>query len=982
MAIWRSHPAAGPGTSRAVPASAGSSIEQRTLAIGQDLLEKTRRQTPSAFTSRFWSDHLIAWALQDEGFKTQLFRFIDVFPSLKSPQAVQQHLQEYLKQPDIQLPRGLSLGLAAGQWLGGITSATIASQIQSMASHFIAGENLSQALPQLEARWREGIAFSVDLLGEACVSHAAAQVYRQRYLQLIQQLARDTLAWPDNSRLESDHLGPLPRASVSLKISALEGHVAPVDFPGSLDRLLAALAPLLEEATRANVLVYFDMEQHALKHLTLELFKKCCQQFRFPAGIALQTYLTSADEDLHDLIAWSRRVGRCVYVRLIKGAYWDYETLHAQLMNWPSPVWPHKSQTDACFERLTAHLIEQLPRTPDEPGVKLALGTHNIRSVAHALACLESAHLPASAIEFQVLRGMAEELKQTLVADGYRVREYVPIGQMIPGMAYLVRRLLENTSNESFLRAGNTRTLSDPQLLAAPIPPSISSMPAAPPRSQDKPFANEPHHDFSSPAQRQAFAQTLSSTSLSARPPDSTPPQADNAVAVACAAFSSWAHRPAQERCQMMIRAAALLRQRRDVLSSLMIREAHKTWAEADADVCEAIDFCEFYAREAQSLFTPQSLGDLAGEENTLHHEPRGVAAVISPWNFPLAICTGMTVAALVTGNPVLLKPSEQTPILAGQLCQALWEAGVPRQVLHYLPGPGEIIGAQLVRDPRVALVAFTGSAAVGLDILRAAAPSADPVVPIKHIICEMGGKNAIIVDSSADMDEAVLAVRHSAFSYAGQKCSACSRAIVLEDVHDLFVGRLIESTRSLVVGDPVNPATDLGPVIDAPAAEKIRRYIAIGRQEAHLALPDQSAPSQPSIPNLIQPHIFLDVPPGLCLAREEIFGPVLAVFRARDFAHALGIANDCPYKLTGGVFSRTPSHLSLAQREFQVGNLYLNRGITGAMVGRQPFGGFGLSGLGTQAGGHEYLLQFIYPRSIAENTLRRGFAPRQNQRI
>jgi RHH-type proline utilization regulon transcriptional repressor/proline dehydrogenase/delta 1-pyrroline-5-carboxylate dehydrogenase len=280
------------------------------------------------------------------------------------------------------------------------------------------------------------------------------------------------------------------------------------------------------------------------------------------------------------------------------------------------------------------------------------------------------------------------------------------------------------------------------------------------------------------------------------------------------------------------------------------------------------------------------------------------------------------------------------------------------------------------VRNPRVAIIAFTGSKAVGLDIIRAAGVTSDDQRFVKKVVCEMGGKNAIIVDTSADLDEAVLGVRQSAFSYAGQKCSACSRVIVLDDIHEAFLRRLVESTRSLVVGDPLDPATDVGPVIDDEAAKKIREYVEIGKLEGKLELAQHEPEAHVAGKPLIYPHIFSGIRPEHRLAREEIFGPVLSVIRAKSFDEALTIANGTAYKLTGGVFSRKPSNLEKARREFRVGNLYLNRGITGALVGRQPFGGFGLSGIGSQAGGSEYLLQFVEPRVCTENTMRRGFAP------
>jgi RHH-type proline utilization regulon transcriptional repressor/proline dehydrogenase/delta 1-pyrroline-5-carboxylate dehydrogenase len=351
---------------------------------------------------------------------------------------------------------------------------------------------------------------------------------------------------------------------------------------------------------------------------------------------------------------------------------------------------------------------------------------------------------------------------------------------------------------------------------------------------------------------------------------------------------------------------------------------------------------------------------------------------VISPWNFPLAICAGMATAALVTGNTVVVKPAEQTPGIAKVLCDILWQAGTPREVLHFLPGPGETVGAALVRDPRTALIAFTGSKAVGLDIIQAAGATPDSQPFVKKVVCEMGGKNAIIIDESADLDEAVLAVRQSAFGFQGQKCSACSRVIVLEGAHDVFLHRLVEATRALVVGDPMQPGTDVGPVIDEEAASKVRRYVEIGASEGKLEL-------QLEVPAglaakvgkpYVGPAIVSGVKPGARVANDEIFGPVLAVIKARDLDEALAIANSTAYKLTGGIFSRKPASLERAKREFRVGNLYVNRGITGALVGRQPFGGFGMSGVGSKAGGRDYLLQFVEPRACCENTMRRGFAP------
>jgi len=359
------------------------------------------------------------------------------------------------------------------------------------------------------------------------------------------------------------------------------------------------------------------------------------------------------------------------------------------------------------------------------------------------------------------------------------------------------------------------------------------------------------------------------------------------------------------------------------------------------------------------------------------------VVAVIAPWNFPLAILTGMTAAALATGNTVIMKPAEQSPVMAAKLMEIFQELELPPGVLNYLPGVGEVVGAALVEHPDVAVIAFTGSRQVGLTIhARAAAVSAAPtphgqvgVREIKRVIAELGGKNAIIVDDDADLDEAVLGVVKSAFGYQGQKCSACSRCIVLASVYEPFLQRLVAATRSLKIGPAEDPGSRLGPVIDREAYERIGRYLEIGRSEGREVLAmDVGALADEGY--YVGPHIFADVLPTARLAQEEIFGPVLAVLKAATFDEALAIANGTDYALTGGVFSRSPQHLARARQELQVGNLYLNRPITGALVARQPFGGFRMSGIGSKAGGPDYLLQFVMPRTVTENTLRRGFAP------
>ena len=415
------------------------------------------------------------------------------------------------------------------------------------------------------------------------------------------------------------------------------------------------------------------------------------------------------------------------------------------------------------------------------------------------------------------------------------------------------------------------------------------------------------------------------------------------------------------------------MRARKADLAALQVFEAGKPWKEADADVCEAIDFCEYYGRQARRLGAGGAVESPPGETDRLTYQGRGIAAVIAPWNFPLAIPTGMTVAALVAGNPVILKPAEQTPAVAAGLVSALQAAGLPDGVLAFLPGVGEEVGAYLVEHPEVSVIAFTGSKAVGLGIVEAAGVHRSGQRHVKRVIAEMGGKNAIVVDADADLDQAVPAIVYSAFGYAGQKCSACSRLIVVDAVSDELLRRLVGATRSLRVGHPREMGTQVGPLIDADAHKRVRSYVDLAEREGTVLFHEEDVPSTGFY---VGPTIVSDVSPRSRLATEEIFGPVLAVLRASTFEQALALANDTDYALTAGVLSRSPAHIAQAAAELRAGNVYVNRTTTGAVVGRQPFGGYGLSGVGSKAGGPDYLLQFVDPRVVTENTLRQGFAP------
>jgi RHH-type proline utilization regulon transcriptional repressor/proline dehydrogenase/delta 1-pyrroline-5-carboxylate dehydrogenase len=986
-------------------------IEARTQQYGRDIFARLDRGGPVPFGPAWWDERLMEWTMGDEAVKVQLFRFIDALPVLRNPETVNRHLRDYFAQAGDRLPGWMRFGL---RWLpeNGLFGRALAwsarTSARRLGHRFIAGSNLDEALRTIARLRLRRLGFTLDLLGEATITEREADRCQAEYLALISGLSPEVNTWEPIDQIDRDGAGPLPRVNVSVKLSALYSQFDPIDPEGTTEAVLRRLRPILRAARKQRAFVNVDMEQYAYKDLTIRIFKQVLAEDEFrswpDAGIALQAYLHDTAADLEGLARWAEQRATPIWIRLVKGAYWDYETIVAAQQDWPVPVFTQKAESDANFERLTRFLMERYTL------LRPALGSHNVRSLAYAVATAEELGLPPRSFEIQMLYGMAEPIQDALVAMGQRVRVYTPYGQLLPGMAYLVRRLLENTSNESFLRASFKEHVPEEQLLMNPL----RKIHVSPTRERGnlngertpENFRNEPLADFSREESGRAMRAALEEVGrqlgrtyplvINGRPV-STPTTIDSvnpshcrqvvgrcgratvenatqALATAQNAFPGWRDTDPADRAGYLFRAADVVRRRRFELAAWEVYECGKQWREADADVAETIDYLEYYGREMLRLARPRHR-DYPGEENVYFYEPRGVTIVIAPWNFPMAILAGMTTAALVTGNTVIMKPAEQSSVVGAKLMEVFQEVGLPPGVVAYLPGVGEEIGPTLVNHPDVALIAFTGSKNVGLLLERQAVELAPGQDHVKRVIAEMGGKNAIIVDDDADLDEAVHGVVHSAFDYQGQKCSACSRVIVLEANYDAFLNRLQEATRSLKIAPAEDPGSVVGAVIDAEARSRILAAIEAGKQEAKL-LPVVDLGPLAEVGYYIAPHLFVDVPPRSKLAQEEIFGPVLAVLKVRDLDEALQVANGTMYALTGGLYSRSPEHIARVRREFRVGNLYVNRKITGALVDRQPFGGFKLSGIGSKAGGPDYLLQFVLPRTITENTMRRGFAP------
>jgi RHH-type transcriptional regulator, proline utilization regulon repressor / proline dehydrogenase / delta 1-pyrroline-5-carboxylate dehydrogenase len=978
--------------------------EAQTQSIAGDLIKSTRGKQNIFNRLREqmrWDDKVLEWTMANPGLRVQMFRFIDAIPALQSKAEIANHFQQYMSEEAVELPSALKamINFSDRNSLPAQTAAaTITKAVETLAYKYIAGSNIIEVIKTIDRLRQSGMTYTIDLLGEAVITETEAANYLQNYLDLIKQLTKKAQSWQRQEGIDLAAGEEMPQVQVSVKLTAFYSQFDPLNPVGSKEKVCDRLRILLRKAGELGAAIHFDMEQYRYKDLTLQILKELLMEDEFRSrtdlGITLQAYLRDSYQDLQGIIDWAKERGKPLTVRLVKGAYWDQETIKSLQNHWSQPVYNQKEATDLNFERMTQLLLE------NHDYLYGAIGSHNVRSQALACAIAETLKIPPRRFEMQVLYGMGDKLAQALVKRGHRVRVYAPYGKLLPGMAYLIRRLLENTANSSFIRQ-NEEEKPISELIAPPtVDENRGDSEIAPTATS---FTYAPDTDYADQDQRlkaeKALAQVKQQLGKTYQPLingeyvatdhylDSVNPcrskelvgkvgqidlqQAEQAMAAAKAAFKSWKKTPATVRANILRKAADLMEQRRHELNAWICLEVGKIIPQADGEVSEAIDFCRYYAAEMERLDSGKNY-DIAGENNRYFYQPKGIAVVISPWNFPLAIATGMTVAALVTGNCTLLKPAATSSVIAAKLAEILVEAGIPAGVFQYVPGKGSEIGTYLVEHKDTHVIAFTGSKEVGCNIYAEAAKLKPGQKHLKRVIAEMGGKNAIIVDESADLDQAVAGVVQSAFGYSGQKCSACSRVIVAAPVHDTFLTRLVEATKSLNVGAADDPNIQVGSVIDGTARDRILEYIAQGKQQNELVL---EVPT-PEGGYYVSPTIFKGVNPDHTLAQSEIFGPVLAVMKSDNFDQALEMANGTDYALTGGLYSRTPQHIEQAAREFEVGNLYINRNITGAIVARQPFGGFKLSGVGSKAGGPDYLLQFLDPRVVTENIQRQGFAP------
>ncbi len=952
-------------------------------------------------------------AMGNPGLRTQMFRFVDALPAMADDEDLYRHVEDYFD--DEVLPGYLAGALArSGRVPGGrkLVAAVARHEVARMATQFIVAADASGTARQLELLWLRGRAATVDLLGEHTHSHAEADRYAARLADLVAVLMAASRAWPSNDVLERDDLGALGRVAVAIKPTALAPDFSPLSAEAGISSASRRLLPILESAAADGAQVWFDLERYEVKHLTHRLVRELLarpQLAGLQAGIVVQAYLRDSYEDLAAMCEWAAGREVPLGIRLVKGAYWDTETVVAEAAGWPVPVYERKPETDANFERCVRLLHSYHGR------VRAAFGSHNLRSLAYAIAAGRAAGIPDTGYEVQLLWGMAEPVHEAFRQLGFRVRVYSPMGELVPGMAYLVRRLLENTSNDSFVRLRFAEHKDLASLVVKPVAdldevPASVLLPAVGVREATKapkprPYAGEPLVRWFAPEAPDLMRAALETvrasfgaevpglagpselrtgrTILSVDPADPAtvvavspccgPAEGDRAVVAASSAFEAWSRAEAAQRAGVLFRAADWLRSRRLEIAALEVLEAGKCWADADADVAEAIDSLEYQGRQGLRLAQDGEIPSPPGEVSRLTCRGHGVAAVISPASSPLALPCEMAAAALVAGNTVVLKPAEQTPAVAAVLVRALREAGIPDGVVSFLPGFGDEIGAHLVGHPGVDLVVFAGSRHAGLAVAQLAARTTGRRQDLRRVIAELRGANTVIIDSDADLDVAVPVAVRSVFGSGGQRFSAASRIVTVGAIHDPFLERLVEAARSLSIGPPEEMGTEVGPVIDEDSLKRIRGWQDRAEQFGRVVLRREDLPDRGYF---IGPTVVDEAVAGSPLVTEEISGPVAAVIAAPDFGHALGLANQTDSAVWAGIISRSPSHIEQASASLKGANIYVNRAVTAAVATRRLSQARATAGDAPGATGPDYLLGFVRPRIVTENTLRQGFAP------
>lgn len=981
-------------------------VEARTREIGEGLCDRLTARAPSIFHGRWWEDRLIAWAAEDEAVKVQLLRLIDVLPVLRDHQSIAEHLEEYYAEVREHLPWAARVGLDLST-NNSILSRALAYNARTnaarMAKRFVAGADLTEGLQTARRLRRQGLSCGFHIATRPVLCDADADHYQKTCISLIEEGSDPVEEWPASATLDDNHLGPIPRLHISIQLSHLDPCFSAIDFAGSKKRVLKRLKPILQTAADHHAFVQFEAERQSEKSLASEIIRDVLNSKIFKpladVGVTVETSSRDCESELKTLLAWVKKRKTPISVKLMSGRHRDLELRRIDSRVAPAKIATTVDEAESEFESQARFLMK------NAEWLHPVLAPRELRSVSHGLAWADEYKVPRPAIEIAFPFGSQEELAQLLAESGLRVRINCPLGPGVGTLSRLAKHQLENSSDNTFLRPNISDTNSVETLLMKPGSQTV----VEPVDEETESFTHEPRTDFSVAENRDAMSQALadarddfgqtyplvidgksseSRSSVSSRNPSNTKEivghvasasadQAADAVEGAKRTFPQWATSETSNRCEYVELIAAEIRERRFELAAWICLEVGMTWEDAENEVATAIDYCMFYAAEMRRLDVAQEC-DLNGEENRYSYRPCGVAVVMGSWRSPLASLTGMLAAAIVTGNTVVMKPAEQSSVVAARLMDVIRNAGVPDGVVNFLPGVGEDIGPELVGSPDVQLVLYNGTYDVGTEINRLAAETDHRQDSIRRVVAELSGNNAIIVDKDADLDDAIPDILSSAFDFAGQKAASCSRVIVLETIHKEFVERLVEAAGSLQIGLAEDAATRVGPVISDDARKEMEQLVESVDEESEEEIVFSGEAGKPGKDGAFaNPMIVTGIDPESNLAQQEISGPLLSVIRVRNLDDAFAAANATRFALAGGVYSRSPSTLKRARIEFHVGNLFLNRTITDSKVQRQPFGGYRMSGTGVCSGGPDYLLNFLIPVNVSENTTRRGIEPK-----
>ena len=1001
-------------------------VEARLPEILRAILMQLDHRRPSPLERQARDEQLLRWALSDDAVCVQMLRFVAVLPTLSHHRDVARHLDELYEEVRRHHPNATPLGPAVeknGGLLGRAVAYSARRNVTRMAERFLGGESDDEVATTLEQLRRQGLAATLvppAVFGSVTTARDADAVV-DASLGLMASLGDAADRWADDGLLDRTSTRPLPRLHLTLRVSSLAPSRRTAPLSVDVDAAAGRLRTLLAAAGEADASLQLAPERARDRQFALDVLEAACRGLDADAphpqiGVSLLASHVDAAEHLARLTELSERLPAVVGVRLHEGPFNRSEAVDAGQQSRPCPVSLCQAETDLRYEQLATMLLGQSRLTP-------TFATHHLRQLGVVLAIAEANGVDTLDYEFELQRGVADELAGVLATQGHRVRIAVPIGPAVPGMAALAERMLCNppsrlpvleawshqstglaaAPDEDALEVTLEETLKELTMSPATLLEALPPVRTRPMQAQPDAFENEPLVDWSQPTSVEAMQEATDyveselggdyplvidgkamdgRSTLVSRNPSSrkqvigkaaaaSPDQASEAVESAARAFETWSRRTADERAEYLEVIAAEIRNRRFELAAWLAFEAGKPWATADAEVAEAIDLCRLYAREARRMDAVDAV-DLAGEENETEFHPRGVCVALSPWQQPLAVLTGMTAAALATGNTVVMKPSEQTPIVAAKLLQIMRDAGLPSGVANYVPG-GDEVGANLVGHRLTALVAVQGSADTVQAVYAHAAASPTEGGTLRKVVAEVDGRSVLFIDDDADLDAAIVATLESALDFAGQSPSACRRVVVLGANRDAVVERLAEAAESMTPAAATDQSTQLGPVLTEAIYDRFAKAVKEADEEIAFAMRPKSTKKDGYF---LPPHIAVDVPADHFLARDPMPGPLIVVQAARTFDDAIAAMNAYGPSSVAGAFSRSPERLARIRREVRAGTIVLNQPTSGLLVARQPFGGFALGGLGTRAGGSDYLRQFVVPVVVSENVARRGYLP------